>query len=152
MADESTDISSKEELSVCARWLDNKKPVEHFLGIMPAKETTAEAIADYLCTFLESKNIDITKMRGLGFDGTNTMSGQRSGVQLRLRLHSPSAIYVQCYICAYVHCRCHQLQLAAINTADEHTEVKRVLGTLLSGKLSTILQKKQKSWLKYRLS
>ena len=126
MADESTDISSKEELSVCARWLDNKKPVEHFLGIMPAKETTAEAIADYLtmCTFLESKNIDITKMSGLGFDGTNTMSGQRSGVQLRLRLHSPSAIYV--------HCRCHQLQLAAINAADEHTEVKRVLGTLLT--------------------
>ena len=57
MADESTDISSKEELSICARWLDNKKPVEHFLGIMPVKETTAEAIANYLFTFLESKNI-----------------------------------------------------------------------------------------------
>lgn len=38
--------------------------------------------------------------------------------------HSPSAIYV--------HCRCHQLQLAALNAANEHTEVKRVLGTLLT--------------------
>ena len=85
-------------------------------GIMPAKETTAQAIATYLCDFLEFKSIDITKMRGIGFDGTNTMSGQRSGVQKRLRLHSPSAVYV--------HCQCHQLQLATLNAADEHREVK----------------------------
>ena len=124
MADESTDVSSKEELSICARWLHEKKPVEHFLGIVPAKKTTAEAIAEYLYAFLESKDIDIKKMRGLGFDGANTMSGQRSGVQLRLQLHSPSAIYV--------HCRCHQLQLATLNAANEHNEVKRVLGTLLT--------------------
>ena len=64
------------------------------------------------------------KMRGLGFDGTNTMSGHRSGVQTRLRVHAPSALYV--------HCRCHKLQLAAVNAAAEHTEVKRVLGTLLT--------------------
>ena len=83
---------------------------------MPAKETTAKAIADCLFTFLESKNIDITKMRELGFNGTNTMSDQRSNVQLRLQLHSSSAIYV--------HCQCHQLQLAVVNAADEHTEVK----------------------------
>ena len=116
MADESTDISSKEELSVCARWLHESKSEEHFLGIVQAKETTAEALTGYLYAFLESKNINIKKMRGLGFDGTNTMSGQRSGVQIRLRLHSPSAVYV--------HCRCHQLQLAAVNAAVEHNEVK----------------------------
>ena len=63
-------------------------------------------------------------MRGLGFDGASTMSGHRTGVQTRLRLHSPSAIYV--------HCRCHQLQLAALNAAGEHIQVKRVLGTLLT--------------------
>ncbi|KAI6649896.1 Zinc finger protein [Oopsacas minuta] len=63
-------------------------------------------------------------MRGLGFDGTNTMSGHRSGVQIRLRLHAPSSIYV--------HCRCHKLQLAVLNAASEHTVVKRVLGTLLT--------------------
>ena len=41
-----------------------------------------------------------------------------------LRVHAPSALYV--------HCRCHKLQLAAVNAAAEHTEVKRVLGTLLT--------------------
>ena len=49
MADESTDIASQEELSVCARWLEQNKAVEHFLGIVHAKETNAQAIAGYLC-------------------------------------------------------------------------------------------------------
>ena len=53
MADEATDISSKEDLSVCARWLENNKPVDHFLGIVHAKETTAKGITSHLCTFLK---------------------------------------------------------------------------------------------------
>ncbi len=38
MADESTDTSSKEELSVCARWIEDGKAVEHFLGIVHAPD------------------------------------------------------------------------------------------------------------------
>ena len=124
MADESTDVASQEELSVCARWLEQNKPVEHFLGVIHAREIHAQAIAGYLTNFLKSKNISLDRMRGLGFDGTNTMSGHRSGVQTRLRAQAPSAVYV--------HCRCHILQLAALNAGAEHTEVKRVLGTLLT--------------------
>ena len=124
MADESTDTASQEELSICARWLHNNKPVEHFIGIVHAKETNAKALTEYLTTFLKSHGISIEKMRGLGFDGASTMSGHRSGVQKRIRLLSPSAVYV--------HCRCHQLQLAALKAADMHREVKRVLGTLLT--------------------
>ena len=101
---------------MCARWLHQNKPVEHFLGVIQAKETNAEAIAGYISEFFQSRGITLEKMRGLGFDGASTMSGNRTGVQTRLRLHAPSAIYV--------HCRCHLLQLAAVNAAGEHTEVK----------------------------
>lgn len=66
--------------------------------------------------------IKLQSMRGLGFDGTNTMSGHRTGVQQCLRFLSPNALYI--------HCRCHQLQLAALSAANECTVVKRVLGTL----------------------
>ena len=52
------------------------------------------------------------------------MSGEKSGLQIRLRAHSPSALYVHC-------CR-HQLQLAAIYAAKEHNEIMRVFGTLLT--------------------
>ena len=60
--------------------------------------------------------------RALGFYGTNTMSGHRSGVQTCLRAQAPSAVYV--------HCRCHILQLAALNAGAEHTEVQWVLSTI----------------------
>ena len=110
MEDESTDVASKEELSICARWIEDRKAVEHYLGIIRAHEVDAGALTRYLLDFLGSKGIDIKKLRELGFDGTNTMSGQKSGVQLRIRRHAPSAMFV--------HCRCHQLQLAAVQSAS----------------------------------
>ena len=54
MADESTDIASKEELSVCVRWLENGKAVEHFLGIVNAHEVHAETVTQYLLQFWNS--------------------------------------------------------------------------------------------------
>ncbi len=103
---------------MCARWIEDGKAVEHFLGIVHAQDVTA---GQYLLNFLD---IPIQKLRGLGFDGASTTSGVRSGVQIRMRYHSPSALYI--------HCRCHQLQLAAVAAANEHTEVKRVFRTLLT--------------------
>ena len=50
LADECTDISSKEVLSVCARWLHQNKPVEHFLGIRKLQ------LKPLLVTFLISFN------------------------------------------------------------------------------------------------
>ena len=70
LADECTDISCKEELSVCARCLHQNKPVEHFLGITHVKETTDQAIASYLSDFLQSKSINLENIRGLEFDDT----------------------------------------------------------------------------------
>ena len=62
MADESTDIAFQEELSVCARWIQKNKPVEHFLGIVYTKEVNAQAIAGYLCDFMKSRGISFENM------------------------------------------------------------------------------------------
>ena len=144
MADESTDVASMEELCVCARWLEGGKAVEHFLGIIHLKEASAEAITKCLCQFLQEKCLSFKKVRGLGFDGASTTSGAKSGVQIRMRYHSPSAVYI--------HCRCHQLQLAAVCAAKEHNQVMRVLGTLLTmWKAFHYSPKRQKHLLRYRL-
>ena len=55
--------------------------MEHFLGIVHASEVNAEALIKYLLAFLNDKGISLQKIRGLGFDGTNIMSGEKSGVQ-----------------------------------------------------------------------
>ena len=62
MTDESTDVALEEELLVCARRLHQNKPVEHFFGVIQAKETNADAIAGYISDFLQSRDITFEKM------------------------------------------------------------------------------------------
>ena len=64
MADESTDIASMGELSICGRWLFKGEPVEHFLGIVHAKEVTAEAITTYLLQFFTERGLFLKQLRG----------------------------------------------------------------------------------------
>ena len=62
-------------------WVHENKVVEHLLGIIHAEETNAKAISEYLSRFLNSHGISYENLRGLGFDGANTMSGHKTGVQ-----------------------------------------------------------------------
>ena len=52
------------------------------------------------------------------------MSGVRTGVQARLRCHSPLAIYIRC--------RCHQLQLACVYAAKNIKAVSHVQSNILA--------------------
>ena len=44
MADECTDVSTVEELSLSCRWIENVEPTEHFVDLLPMKRTDAESI------------------------------------------------------------------------------------------------------------
>ena len=46
----------------------------------------------------------------MGSDGAATFSGDKTGVQRRLKEHSPHALFV--------HCHCHVLQLASVQAAN----------------------------------
>ena len=43
MADECTDVASKEEMSICARWTEGGRAVEHFLGNLRAGKVDAKS-------------------------------------------------------------------------------------------------------------
>lgn len=94
------------ELSLCFRWLKDGKPVEHFLEVLHVTRTDAETITSAITTYLQEKQIGIRNMRGVGFDGAATFSGNRTRVQTRLRMLSPFSIFS--------HCRNHMLQLACV--------------------------------------
>ena len=89
MADESCDVSTIEELSICACWLNNGKPEEHFLKLIAVSRTDAETIASAIEAFLDQNNLLATNIRTTGFDGDAAMIGVRTGVQARLRCNSP---------------------------------------------------------------
>ena len=55
-ADECQDISSKEELSICFRWIVNGRTEEHFLTVLHVKAVDAATITDALLSFVQQKS------------------------------------------------------------------------------------------------
>ena len=65
LADESTDIATIEELSICFRWVDSSgSSVEHFLGLVSLSGCDAVSIFAALTVFLADSDIDAWKLRG----------------------------------------------------------------------------------------
>ena len=122
MADECVDVASIEELSVYCRWVENGVPVEHFMEILPLKKTNAQSIYFVLLDWLKKKDLQCSKLIGMGFDGAATFSGKKSGVQERLKKHAPHSVFV--------HCHCHKLQLACVQSANSTEGIKHVYTTL----------------------
>ena len=122
MADECTDIANVEELSVFCRWEEGGVPVECFLEIIPLKKADAETIYSTLIECLKKKNLQVGRIVGLGFDGAATFSGRRTGVQARIKKHTPRALFV--------HCHCHLLQLACVQSANKTPGIAHVYRTL----------------------
>ena len=92
MVDESADIATIEELSICFRWVDSSgSPVEHFLGLISISTCYAASIFVALKAFLAESDIDAGKLRGQGYDVAATFSGTKNGVQMRIRTLAPRA-------------------------------------------------------------
>ena len=102
MADECTDVTTIEELTICC-WVESGVPEEHFIEILPLKKANAESIYSVLVEYCREKNIQLGRLIGMGFDGAATYSVDKIKVQRRLKELSPHALFI--------HCRCHVLQL-----------------------------------------
>ena len=123
MADECTDVSTIEELTICCRWVESGVPEEHFNKILLLKKANAESIYSALVEYCREKNIQLGKLIGMGFDGAATFSGEKTGVQRKLNELSLCAIFV--------HCRCHVLQLASVQAAIATPGIKHVYTILM---------------------
>ena len=69
--------------------------MECFLGIVHASEVNAKALTEYLLSIQNNKGILLHKTCGLGSDGANTMSGEKSGVREHMRCVVPNALYIK---------------------------------------------------------
>lgn len=56
----------------------------------------AENITSQVCAFTDQAELDMSKLRGIGTDGASMMVGCRTGVVVRLKNITPSAIGVHC--------------------------------------------------------
>src|SRR5262249_32144115 len=84
-----------------------------------------ESIFNYIVTDLQQKNIDLTKIRFVAFDGAAVFSGIHNGVAARFRAAFNRAIL-------FIYCRAHALQLAITSAADGIPDICKSLSTLKS--------------------
>ena len=95
------------------------------MTILHVKSTDAETITEAITSFLNEKKLNHRKLVGQGYDSAAMFSGVNTGVQRRLRVHAPHALYT--------HCPCrHKLQLASIKAAESVLVIKRMFGTMTS--------------------
>ena len=93
-ADESCDISGKEQLSIVLRYTKGDKVHESFTGFVEMSSISAEFISAAILAHLSNIGVDLRKVVGQGYDGASTMAVHVSGVQKRIREKYPRAIFV----------------------------------------------------------
>lgn len=150
MADETTDVSTIEQLSVCVRYLGmssatNKVEVDEvFLGFVPLPRTDAATISDLLINHLVKWGVDLERLRGMGFDGASVMSGVNAGVQARITARFPKAKY-------FTHCSSHCLNLVIVASCNDVCEISNFMTTFQQVTLFFSYSAKRKDILKEKM-
>ncbi|CAN1156090.1 Zinc finger MYM-type protein 1 [Linum perenne] len=116
LADESRDVSVKEQMGVVLRYVDGKGCViERFLGISHVRDTKAMSLKTAIESMLMKNGLSISRVRGQGYDGASNMKGEINGLKTLILEESPSAYYI--------HCFAHRLQLTLVAVAQNHDDV-----------------------------
>ena len=127
IADESTDVTNKEQISVCIRFVSTKEVGKHFIReefltfVHADKGTNAEELTTKFLETIQSVGLSVNDIRAQGYDGSSVMSGHVSGVQTRIRQVNPNAVYV--------HCRPHVLNLCIVH-ASKLPLVRNIMDTM----------------------
>lgn len=95
-----------EHLPICLRFVDDVGDIRETLILSNLRKFEQHAIMQSL----EGFGLSLSELRGQGYDGASTMSGERAGVQALLREKQPKALYI--------HCAGHSLNLAIINSCS----------------------------------
>lgn len=81
MADETTDMSNREQLVICLQWVDDDLvPHEDFIGMQKVERIDAATIKSVILDVLVRMNLPMQKCSGQCYDGCSPMAGNKGGV------------------------------------------------------------------------
>ncbi|XP_057747944.1 uncharacterized protein LOC130967139 [Arachis stenosperma] len=125
LVDEARDISVKEQMAVCLRYVNKEGIVmERFLGLVHVSSTNALSLKVALKSLLTKHNLSLARIRGQGYDGATNMQGEFNGLKSLILKENACAFYV--------HCFAHQLQLALVVVAKKQVEIALLFNLLAS--------------------
>lgn len=98
MVDETTDISTTEQVVMVLRWVDPTLAVhEDFIGLYATDSIEANSLVAIIKDVLLRLNLTLDSCRGQCYDGASNMQGVRNGVATQILRDQPKAIYTHCY-------------------------------------------------------
>ncbi|KAJ8378389.1 hypothetical protein AAFF_G00242770 [Aldrovandia affinis] len=125
--DETVNITVDKKLIIYVK-LEIKGRVETcFLGNYDVHSGTARCIFDKVVEVLHERDVELSRIIGLGSDGASVMMGKRAGVGALLKKESAFSIQV--------HCGAHRAALAALDAAkavDQVGAYKRTIASVYS--------------------
>lgn len=123
IADTTTDAAGNEQLSICLRYIcKNFEIFEEFVGLYNVMDTKAETLFKAIMDVCIRLILDMKKLRGHGFDGSNNMSGHKTGVKQRIIDEFPKSIFI--------HCSNHSLDLVLQEVARKCDMINEALSTV----------------------
>ena len=139
-ADETTDISGTDQLSIGARFVEDiegKAQIrEEFLGFIPLEDMDTATISDSIINQVLKFGLDFDKMHGQGYDRCKTMTRKDNSVQARIRRKHPKE--------TFVHCASHRLNLvvndlnSVVNLRNTYGTIKAILNTSMTAKTQQV--------------
>ncbi|KAJ0971407.1 hypothetical protein J5N97_019366 [Dioscorea zingiberensis] len=117
LVDEARDVSTKEQMGVVVRYVNNDgQVIERILGIVHVTNTTALSLKVAIEDLFFKHNLSLSQLRGQGYDGASNMQGEYNGLKTLILKENQSAFYI--------HCFAHQLQLALVAVAKKNVSIE----------------------------
>ncbi|XP_016458037.2 uncharacterized protein LOC107781778 [Nicotiana tabacum] len=116
LVDESCDVSRKDQLATVMRYVNRcGSMVEHFIGIVHVRNTTALCLKKAIVDYLAQHSLNLSYVHGQCYDGASNMQGDLRGLKTLIQQESKSAYFI--------HCFAHQLQLTLVAVSKKCLEV-----------------------------
>ncbi|XP_060217352.1 uncharacterized protein LOC132644762 [Lycium barbarum] len=120
LVDESRDVSHKEQMAICLRYVDKRGFVmEAFIGLVHVKETSALSLKKAIVDVLAHHYLTLSYVRGQCYDGSSNKQGELGGLKTLIKQESRSA--------HSVHCFAHQLQLTLVAVSKKCVQVGELI-------------------------
>ena len=124
IADETRDISNKEQLAIGIRWVDEKcKVQEDLIGLVHVPSTTSATLTAAIKDILVRCVLPLSNCRGQAYDGAANMMGHLHGVGTQIQAEQPVAIKV--------HCLAHRLNLVLQDAARKCFPIRNTLDVII---------------------
>ena len=98
MVDETTDVSTNEQVLIVLRWVDQHLDIhEDFVGLYATDSIAADSLVSIVNDVLLRMNLQLNNCRGQCYDGAANMKGSRSGLATQIMKEESRAVYTHCY-------------------------------------------------------